>query len=420
MEDRSLQEILELGSNLLDGNDSPSDSRVSKIMRFIAYFDFDSFLSSSRSDQETLTRILKVVQGLLTWTLRRFPSAPEVGRLERENRKLRKVIQVYQTSLQSTVKSSFQCTHCPKKFVDEESLNNHMQKRHPSDSIEVGLLRDTPLANRIAQLTAETHMDGDFFDRLTDEVTTLRSKIQETERMLTEEREARASLEQSMLQRLNELKEGWISPTSVMTPSGRQSPTAPAITHLENVMYKQLEQVTRIGKDIQNLNEKLESRTENVSKPKKPPVNIMALLDARLQELGISTSSTGVDEETYQNALMKIRSHRAYACKIDSTKGTTSLNSQSSSNTKPQGILKSRETSTKDSQKNDRRITFSDHRIEISPETTDEEFVEHEEPLHPEREEIQENEAFVEENTNNSQTNPIPKPRIRLSKETKI
>lgn len=129
--------------------------------------------------------------------------------LSQENRKLRKLLDIYKQALsygsQSISNDLFQCPNCPKAFGDVSFLQNHITRRHPEHGLEAkGLL---PLSKRISQYSSALQMvtnSAGTFEEMKETIESIRDQLKETQNELKQEREARLALENKLSTQLEQ------------------------------------------------------------------------------------------------------------------------------------------------------------------------------------------------------------------------
>ena len=326
---QSLQELLsKFTSSSLNDDSFASDKDIVQAIKFITNISEEQMFEGNR-----LPLIIDLTRKLLSFTVRRMSQQRKhINRMEKEMRTLRKVLQLHQTTFQSSLHNSLQCNLCPKRFFDQSFLEAHTKKRHPETGLDA--VTSTPLINKLSQLTSSLNLDRDF-DRLAEQLNFLTEKMEETERQLEREREARSSLTNVLVSRVEGLEDNLTNKlislqehddqsvkSRTSSPVSESGSISPAI---QKVMMKQYEEVQKISRDVSHVKKKLEvNRPETVPKqqvesvqtqtvtvptkqePQTPNISaddIRSLIQKQLSKLGINQSDKGLDQDRYAAAI---------------------------------------------------------------------------------------------------------------------
>lgn len=173
---------------------------------------------------QNFVKLFKMAQIIIRHLLKKLSSLKSLEEqvstsrcLNVENRKLRKLLEIYKQALcssSSTISSDLiQCPNCPKAFGDINFLQSHLKRRHPETGLEAkGLL---PLTRRINQYTdaiQSSTITTQSIENLKKELQCIRDQLDNTRNELNSEREARMNLEVTIA---NELEErGFTRPQS--------------------------------------------------------------------------------------------------------------------------------------------------------------------------------------------------------------
>jgi len=446
MIETTLQELLDkFASSSRD--EALSDKELVQAVRFL-----NSLTGEQMTQTHILPSLIDLTTKLLSWSLRRTSSHKKhIFKLEKEAVNMKRVLQLHQATFQTTMHNALQCPICPKRFLDQGFLEGHVKKRHPETGLDSN--ENTPLMNRIRELTTGLNLDRDV-GRLSEQLALLTLKVEEAERLLTQERESRKNLEENLLTRV-EVMEDNLSCRHHMPVDHVGRSSSPirdsASPQVEQMMMKQLEQVQKISRDMSQLKEKLETRPEDKSpQPSKQtqrmtPEQVESMLLLHLARFGVDEFETGINQERFNTAMDIIHEDRERK-QITPPNLPKTLNATQQRHEKrdeqqqhievnvvekkPElsvrpkekhekgkreakkrltGILKTNSSDKNDKQ---RRISFSENRIEISPEESLESEDMDDDDLKWSGDEI----AVEEEDRQSPVPPPEPKPRISVLK----
>lgn len=161
-------------------------------------------------------KLLKLSQILLRFFLKKYSDLKTLEEnvnqnhsLSQENRKLRKILDIYKQALsygsQSISNDLFQCPNCPKAFGDVSFLHNHITRRHPESGLDAkGLL---PLSRRIGQYSSALQTvtnSANSLEEVKKAMENIRAQLNATQEELQQEREARQNLESKLTSQLHQ------------------------------------------------------------------------------------------------------------------------------------------------------------------------------------------------------------------------
>ncbi|XP_074603140.1 uncharacterized protein LOC141856653 [Brevipalpus obovatus] len=281
---------------------------VEEIGNIISYSFIDVEFNLVEIDQN-FVKLFKLAQIIIRHLLKKLSSLKSLEEqvstsrsLNVENRKLRKLLEIYKQALcssSSTISSDLiQCPNCPKAFGDINFLQSHLKRRHPETGLEAkGLL---PLTRRINQYTdaiQSSTITTQSIENLKKELQCIRDQLDNTRNELNSEREARMNLEVKIA---NELEErGFTRPQSSrgqrLEKKCRERVAEPSVHSLEKLSSglegKKTVEISidcgSKGRGQQDLTNLLLSHTQEVR-------NIGSRLEKMLQKLDNQPSSSEI------------------------------------------------------------------------------------------------------------------------------
>jgi hypothetical protein len=283
------KKISAIDANNFDPN-SYSNEEILNLTGMITSCSLSEFHSPSDANLMKLFRISQTLMSFLLQGLKQVkqqqPSnasslEKERTRLDSENKKLRKVLQLHQKTFQCSLTGAFRCSHCPKTFMDQNFLDQHVEKRHPITSLdsESGLA----LREKIADYNAKLGFDKKAFDEMLHELDSFKSKLEQAEATLAAEREARSLLEtkidHEISQKFRDLEESFsdhvnanqrntltVPITTGFVPehdddvrSEQKDQESRLLNSFDAVLSKHTKQVQKLGKEIEVLSHKLDN-----------------------------------------------------------------------------------------------------------------------------------------------------------------
>ena len=221
--------------------------------------------------------------------------------LIRENKKLRKLLEIQQKAM--TYSRTFngenvECPHCPKVFFDPIFLKTHITRRHPNESLDSeGMLS---LTNKINEYQKVLIGDTKSLDELKNEIQVLTQKLAKTEGDLISEKDERIKLEerfeyilrvrdkeiqQTFKEELEEFKfvqrekqiedlvhsnhnKSAIDYNKYLDKSEDQNSKPSEIHKIEEIIAIQAKEMIKLGNNVQKLVSHLSNKSEKDFKPK--------------------------------------------------------------------------------------------------------------------------------------------------------
>lgn len=310
--------LTRLTSASLNDETSDLDKEVAESVKFLAGLSEEQIVQ-----EDVFPLVFQLTRKLLSVSLRRMSAYKKrVNRLEKEVRTMKRVLQLHQATFQNTLHNALQCPLCPKQFLDQSFLDYHAKKRHPDTSLDAA--SSTPLMNRLSMLSSSFIGDRDV-DRLAEQLNILTEKMDKTEDLLKQEKDARTSLATQIVTRVEDLEENLskkitaqvssTDQTSMKSPVIPESKTSPE--NMEQVIKKQFEEVQKISQEMTQLKKKMngnkhhERRSSTSSKKGHyAETEIQTILRQYLKKLGIEQEEVGVNQDKFVRAMQTLQEER--------------------------------------------------------------------------------------------------------------